>query len=450
MYRDGPGDGPERGSPLQGLCSRYICVAEKETHPALTCRSGLVARWIGLSRMGHRATALAVLTAASLMLAPTGVGAGEVSDRDIKVGRLQRSYLDPGRSNWQGDGPRPLVATIWYHARDDSIETDWRGGVFRFGRTALGAPFPGGEPRPQPLIVLSHGTGGSAGQLSWLAEALVRDGFLVAAVNHHGNTSGEAQPAVAGRVLPGERSRDLTVLIDRLLADETIGPRIDVRRIGAAGFALGGYAVLSLAGLQLTFDEILAYCESRESAADTAVCHQPPEAKPTLADVRTSVQSDPVFRAAAARAREPVIDERVRAVYAIAPALLPVVPAERWAAVRAPAAIVVADKDRQVPAEVIEPLVRRRLPGAELVHVADAGHYVFLAVCTLRGLLLMGTLCRDPDVTDRAEVHDRIGRDAARFFAARLDVASPYQGASRQQDGPAPPRQGTVAAGARE
>ena len=365
--------------------------------------------------MRLRAVALAVLVAASLTLVLSPARAGEVSDRDIKVGRLQRAFVDTTRSDWSGEGARPLAATIWYRARDDSTETDWKGGVFRFGRTASGAPFARAE--PAALIVMSHGTGGSSGQLSWLAEALVRDGFIVAAVNHHGNTALEESQAVAGYVLPGERSRDLSVLIDRLLADEQIGPHIDPNRIGAAGFSLGGFTALSLAGLYLTFDEIRAQCEA---GAEIVACRFPSEAKFTLADVRAGAESDPAFRAAIGRSTQAVVDARIRAVYAIAPALLPLVPAERWSAIQVPSTIVVADKDRQVQAEVLDPLIRRVLPAADLVRVADAGHYVFLAVCSLRGLLLVGTLCRDPDVTDRAEVHDRIGRDAARFFDAKL------------------------------
>lgn len=374
----------------------------------------------GMIRMRLRAAALAVLTASTLILAPTAARAGEVSDRDVKVGRLQRGYHDAARSNWRGDGPRPLFATIWYRARDDSPETDWKGGMFRYGRTALDAPFAHDE--PSALVVLSHGSGGNAGQLSWLAEALVRDGYLVAAVDHHGDTSSEEAQAVPAHLLPGEHSRDLSVLIDRLLADEAIGPRIDAGRIGAAGFSLGGLAALSLSGLHLSFDEITAHCEATR---DGPGCSAPLDARPTRVDVKAGVRSDPAVRAAIERSRTPVDDKRVRAVYAIAPTLLPAVPSGRWTTMRLPSAIVVADKDRQAPADTVGPLVRRSLPGAELVQVADAGHAVFLAVCTLRGLLLAAGLCRDPDVTDRAEVHDRIGRDAARFFDARLAAESP-------------------------
>lgn len=360
-------------------------------------------------------TVVIALVVSPLVFARGEADAGDPPEAQTQVGRLQRAWLDPERTNWRGDKPRPIAATVWYPASADSLPTDWRAGVFHFGRAALDAPF--GDSVRRPLIVLSHGTGGSAGQLSWLAEALVRGGYLVAAVNHHGNTAAEDASAIPGYVLPAERGRDLSVLIDRLLDDRILGGRIDVARIGAAGFSLGGLAALSLAGVHLSFDEMQRQCRAMP---DTTACELPPEARFTQADLLASAKSDAVFGAGIERSKRPVTDARVRAVYAIAPALLQLVPADSWSTVVTPVRVVLAEKDQQVPWPDTERLLRQVLPPASVVRVADAGHYVFLAVCSLRGLLRVGALCRDPDVTDRAEVHARIGRDAARFFDASL------------------------------
>jgi predicted dienelactone hydrolase len=45
-----------------------------------------------------------------------------------------------------------------------------------------------------------------------------------------------------------ERAADLSLLVDRMLADSAFGRSIDRNRIVAAGSSLGGYTVLSLAG----------------------------------------------------------------------------------------------------------------------------------------------------------------------------------------------------------
>lgn len=113
--------------------------------------------------MRLRATLVLVLA-----LSAFGVGCAEPPQRATPVGRVHRAFADAERPAWQGDGVRPLAATVWYPAAAGSVESDWSIGVFEFGRGAVDAAMAPGDARP--LVVLSHGTGGSAAQLSWLAE----------------------------------------------------------------------------------------------------------------------------------------------------------------------------------------------------------------------------------------------------------------------------------------
>jgi Platelet-activating factor acetylhydrolase, isoform II len=100
---------------------------------------------------------------------------------------------------------------------------------------------------PFPLITLSHGTGGSAQIMAWLARALASRGYIVAGVDHPGNNAMEEYTA-EGFLLWWERARDLTTVIDMLFRDRQFGRLIDRNRIGAAGFSLGGYTVIEIAG----------------------------------------------------------------------------------------------------------------------------------------------------------------------------------------------------------
>jgi len=60
-----------------------------------------------------------------------------------------------------------------------------------------------------------------------------------------------------------ERPQDLSIMVDRLLDDPIFGPRIDLRRVGAAGFSIGGYTALALAGGMLDLHALqAAYRES--------------------------------------------------------------------------------------------------------------------------------------------------------------------------------------------
>lgn len=135
---------------------------------------------------------------------------------------------------------------------------------------------------------------------------------------HPGNNALEDYTA-EGFLLWWERARDLTTVLDRLLEDGTFGPRIDRRRIGAAGFSLGGYTVLEIAGGRTDPARLQAFCRS----VDARGCADPPEF-PTLF-VRWSeltASSEP-FRRSLRQAGRSYRDRRIRSVLAIAPALGP-------------------------------------------------------------------------------------------------------------------------------
>ena len=352
-----------------------------------------------------------------LLLAALAAGCTQAPERTTPVGRMHRAFVDAERPAWQGDGARPLAATVWYPAARGSVETDWSIGVFEFGRAAVDAMIAPGDARP--LVVLSHGTGGSAAQMSWLAESLAAAGFIVAAVNHHGNTAAEDAPSPHGFVLPWERARDVSVLIDRLLADPAVGPRIARDRIGAAGFSLGGYTALASAGARLTFDGWRRHCAAR---ADAPGCALPPEATFTLADVDALQRTDPKFQASMARASQHRADPRIRAVFAIAPALTPMIEPGSLQSVAIPVRIVLGDADAQVPAGATASLLARQMPGATVTRLPGVGHYTFLAPCTLRGRLFVRDVCADGDGDgiDRRELHARTAAGAVEFFRAHL------------------------------
>jgi len=72
-------------------------------------------------------------------------GCAAPSPHGTPVGRLHRSYADSARTDWDGRGPRPLEAAIWYPAAAGSREVAWKVGIFRFGSGAPDAPFADAE-----------------------------------------------------------------------------------------------------------------------------------------------------------------------------------------------------------------------------------------------------------------------------------------------------------------
>ena len=232
---------------------------------------------------------------------------------EFKVGMTSRVFHPKAQRNWRGAQHQELRVTVWYPAAENAVETQQVIGapdapLFLAGKAAEHAAMaPALDERP--LIVLSHGTGGSAMQMAWLGTALARAGYIAAAVNHPGNNALEPYTA-EGFVLWWERATDLSEVIDGMLADPEFGPKIDKDRIGAAGFSIGGYTVLALGGARADISVIIDLCKQQP---DTPVCHVP-----EMKEMGTPEQMLAAVRKTSgvslARSDESYLDPRVHAI----------------------------------------------------------------------------------------------------------------------------------------
>jgi len=124
---------------------------------------------------------------------------------------------------------------------------------------------PGQTPPPQgfPVVIISHGLGGTRRSYIYLAEYLARGGIAVAAIEHAGSNDQQLLALLEGRadeVIPDEeffrRPQDISLAINALERAQTSGSRLpiplDTSRIGVIGQSFGGYTALALAGA--TFD----------------------------------------------------------------------------------------------------------------------------------------------------------------------------------------------------
>src|SRR5579872_1296004 len=127
-----------------------------------------------------------------------------------------------------GDGK--LRITLWYPASAPEQEVDIGppgAPIFVSGRTAADAPF--ADDARHPLILVSHGFGGTARQMTWLATVLARAGYVVVGVDHPG-TNGIDGVTAEGAFAPWERAGDLKAALDAVLADPKLGAHIDPHR----------------------------------------------------------------------------------------------------------------------------------------------------------------------------------------------------------------------------
>ncbi len=332
------------------------------------------------------------------------------------VGMMFRRYVDTTRRNWAEDGWRPLTTAIWYPTVASGIpDTIWIGAPdrheFRSGTALMSAPLDGAAER-HPLIVLSHGTGGSALQMMWLGQQLAAHGFIVAAVNHHGNTGAEPVPTPQGFVLWWERARDMSAVISAVLTDSTFRDRIDTTRIGAAGFSLGGYTVIELAGGRTDLGGLAEQCRSKRNPT---LCDAPPEYPNLLADL-AQLGSNRRFAGSLAHAADSYRDPRIRSVFVIAPAQGGAFTAASLSDVHIPVSIVVGGSDSIAPSATNAELFASRIAGATLQTIPLAGHYTFLSPCTAHGVEDIPLLCHDAAGADRISIHLQVADSAAAFF----------------------------------
>ena len=79
---------------------------------------------------------------------------------------------------------------IWYPAQPGGRAITVGGnGVFYGTPAGRDAPHSSGQ---HPMVVISHGAGGNAGQFGWIATALADAGYVVVLPNHPGTTTGNA------------------------------------------------------------------------------------------------------------------------------------------------------------------------------------------------------------------------------------------------------------------
>jgi predicted dienelactone hydrolase len=359
-----------------------------------------------------------------LVFMPVSAGAAETADHGLSfpVGVSTRSFVPLDSSyDWRGARTHALVTTIWYPAKAGSVEEQqWVGPtkapIASAEKAAPDADLPV-TPAQFPLILISHGSGGSAPMMAWLGTRLAAQGYVVAAVNHPGNNSLEPY-TTRGFVEWSERATDLSRVLDAMLADRKFSERIDRNRIGGAGFSLGGFTVIELAGAIGTLDSFRAFCGSPHA---DAMCRDQLEFPHLGAWATITYLVSPALRASLANSHSSHGDSRIRAVFAIAPALGPAFAPETLEKISLPVEIVAGADDPVVPVGSSARYFADHIPHAKLkLYPGGVGHYTFLGTCTEDGKKTRPVICNDVTGVDRTAIHEQTAKTAVEFFDVRL------------------------------
>ena len=139
---------------------------------------------------------------------------------------------------------RPLITEVWYPIDENTPAENVQGLWLRCAE-ARDAPIKAAK-KKYPLIVMSHGNGGDRMNNSWLAEILASNGYIVASVDHHGNTWNNKIAECFIKIW--ERPQDVSFVVDQLLEHEWLSKHINHKKIGFIGYSLGGHTGIWIAG----------------------------------------------------------------------------------------------------------------------------------------------------------------------------------------------------------
>jgi len=228
-----------------------------------------------------------------------------------------------------------------------------------------------------PLVVISHGGGGSHLAYRTIGACLAKNGYIVAMPEHPGNNrnNNELNGTVENLV---NRPRHIRLTIDALSSDAHFKDRLQLSNTAIIGHSLGGYTALAVAGGQPW----------------------------TEAGQKIEAESD----------------NRVKALVLMAPAAAWYMPDDALSNVKTPILLLVAEHDPFTP-RWQGLLVLDRIPDRSQITyrvIENAGHFSFLSPFppAMRSASFPPSV--DPEGFDREKFHEKLNAELLDFLAVTL------------------------------
>jgi predicted dienelactone hydrolase len=112
--------------------------------------------------------------------------------------------------------------------------------------------------QPRPLIMFSHGSGGSPWPVADLARAFVDAGYVMAIPTHAGDNWRDMSQV--GPESWKQRPVEISRALDALTADAQWSTRLNLKQVGLYGMSAGGHTVLTLAGGRWSSGNFMRHC----------------------------------------------------------------------------------------------------------------------------------------------------------------------------------------------
>ncbi|MEF3048295.1 alpha/beta hydrolase family protein [Pseudotabrizicola sp. L79] len=305
-----------------------------------------------------------------------------------------------------------LDVHLWYPTEPGGRAVTVGGnGVFHGTPAGRGAP---PAPGRHPLIVMSHGAGGNAGQFGWIASKLAAAGYVVALPNHPGSTSGNASAIEAARIW--QRPQDVTAVLDEITSHPQDYPFVAPARIGVLGFSAGGYTALALSGARVDPARLAAFCDAGgrgmsdcDFFARFGVDLHAIDLTPAAQDLR---------------------DDRIGFAVVVDPGIVETLTSDSLGRIDLPMLVINLGAEAHVPAPVHARALSETVPGAQYRLVADATHFSFLAECTPKGPAILvaegeaDPLCTDAGGRSRGDIHAELADTILQFLGTAAAAGS--------------------------
>lgn len=316
------------------------------------------------------------------------------------------------------EGTTSGPVTVWYPSK--TPETTRTMGPF-----VLSAAWDGTAVRGNgALILLSHGSGGSATPYWDMARILTEAGFVVAATEHDGDNWQDQTKT--GPASWKQRPAEISRAIDRVQKDPRFAPLLDASRVGVYGMSAGGLTALEFSGATWSLSRLVKHCADHFDEDISFCAYREATGSPGRLDGETRQRLKKQFVEGVASGMVDAKeyghqDSRVKAVVAAVPVGAVIDPASLKTP-RVATALIGADLDRVLIPEWHVVALEKACPACVVLGpLRGGGHLSILSPLPESVTAAMGAWAKDPAGFDRASLVP-LYREIAQFFLLHLQT----------------------------
>ncbi|WP_299975126.1 hypothetical protein [uncultured Pseudoteredinibacter sp.] len=280
------------------------------------------------------------------------------------------------------DRQRPIKVTVWYLSGESGNSCESSANSRCLATSSSKAK----------LVVLSYGAMGSVRSMNWLAYPLAAKGYIVAGINHFGESwvYGRENTQTQAALKLWERPLDISYVLDQFNKQSPFQLPLDIENTTAIGFSSGGSTVLSLAGARYAFEQARIHCQN--AAKVDLSCRYTQDDLPELPK----------------RAKQSLKDNRIKQVIALDPAAGHITSTKSLTKITAKALIFGLANGDFLPLQYHAGFYQEHIKNSELYRFeGNEGHFVFQDSCELDIKVHGIALCTDKKGVDRKKVQQQ-------------------------------------------